>query len=91
MVEPKLMNCKVISLNDIISNNRDIFSRNDIMNIFDVLDPPSDSSIMDITLDVIGCYDDDEYHNHGYYQFVQIIKNSSWYSSKDTILLNINE
>ena len=90
MVEPKLINYKVISLSDIISNNRELFSRNDIINIFDVLDPPAGTFIVDITLDIYQCDDDDEEYNHGYYQLVQIIKNSSWYSSDDTILLEIS-
>ena len=90
MVEPKLINCKVISLSDIISNNRELFSRNDIINIFDVLDPPAGTFIVDITLDIYQCDDDDEEYNHGYYQLVQIIENSSWYSPDDTILLEIS-
>ena len=90
MVQTKLIVCKLISLGDIISNNRELFSRNDIINIFDVLDPPAGTFIIDITLDIYQCDDDDEEYNHGYYQLVQIIKNSSWYSSDDTILLEIS-
>ena len=90
MIEPKLIDCKLISLSDIISNNRELFSRNDIINIFDVLDPPASTFIIDITLDIYDCDDDDEEYNHGYYQLVQIIKSSSWYSSNDTIFLDIS-
>ena len=90
MIEPKLIDCKVISLSDIISHNKELFSRGDIQNIFDVLDPPAGTFIIDITLNIYQCDDDDEEYNHGYYQLVQIIKNSSWYSSDDTILLEIS-
>ena len=90
MIEPKLIDCKLISLSDIISNNRELFSRNDIINIFDVLDPPVGTFIIDITLDIYQSDDEDEEYNHGYYQLVQIIENSSWYSPDDTILLEIS-
>ena len=72
----------LVKIGDVIAEN--------VINIFDVLDPPAGTFIIDITLDIYDCDEDDKEYNHGYYQLVQIIKSSSWYSYNDTIFLDIS-
>lgn len=88
MNEVMPISCNVIKLSDIIQANRDIFGRQEIINIYEILSPAIPDEIIDISFDIEELDEDDSIYNTGYYNLMNIIKESNWYNPNIRTLLD---
>lgn len=88
MNEVMPISCNVIKLSDIIQSNRGIFGRQEIINIYEMLSPARPDEIIDISFDIKELDKDDSIYNTGYYNLMNIIKESNWYNPNIRILLD---
>ena len=82
------VSCYIISLSDIIKANPDIFHRPEIINIYEMLSPARPDEVIDISFDIKELDKDDSIYNTGYYNLMNMIKESSWYNPNIRILLD---
>ena len=88
MNEVMPVSCYIISLSDIIQANRDIFHRPEIINIYEMLSPARPDEVIDISFDIEDLDEDDSIYNTGYYNLMNMIKESNWYNPNIRILLD---
>lgn len=88
MNEVMPVSCYIIKLSDVIQSNRGIFGRQEIANIYKVLSPARPDEVIDISFDIKELDKDDSIYNTGYYNLMNIIKESNWYNPNIRILLD---
>ncbi len=88
MNEVMPVSCYIIKLSDVIQSNRGIFGRQEIANIYKVLSPVRPDEVIDISFDIKELDKDDSIYNTGYYNLMNIIKESNWYNPNIRILLD---